>query len=52
MTNLNRTTETLFGSGVPAASLGRDGDTYIRTNGGIYKKAAGAWTLQVSFTPA
>jgi hypothetical protein len=40
---------TLFGSGVPTAGLGIDGDTYERTDreGYKYKKAAGAWTLQV-----
>lgn len=37
-----------YGSGLPAASLGVDGDFYVRTDepfdGVLYKKAAGAWT--------
>jgi len=36
------------GTGVPAASLGANGDTYARSDGGalshLYFKAAGAWT--------
>lgn len=37
-----------YGSGLPAAALGVDGDFYVRTDepfdGVLYKKAAGAWT--------
>ena len=33
------------GAGVPDASLGDDGDWYLRTsNGAMYEKASGAWT--------
>lgn len=36
----------LSGTGVPAAGLGQDGYGYLnRSNGDIYAKAAGAWTL-------
>lgn len=40
----------LFGSGVPGAGLGNNGDTYFRTNGEVYAKAAGVWTLQFTIT--
>ena len=34
------------GAGVPDASLGDDGDWYLRTsNGAMYEKASGAWTV-------
>lgn len=37
-----------IGAGVPASSLGNNGDVYIRSNGTagsvIYQKAAGVWT--------
>lgn len=34
----------LVGSGVPASSLGRDGDMYLNTvNGDVYQKSGGAW---------
>ena len=34
------------GAGVPDASLGADGDWYLRTsNGAMYAKASGAWTV-------
>ena len=34
------------GAGVPDASLGADGDWYLRTsNGAMYEKASGAWTV-------
>lgn len=42
--------QTLFGSGVPGSGLGNNGDTYFRTNGEVYAKAAGAWTLQFTIT--
>jgi len=36
-----------FGAGVPAVTLGVDGDFYLRTDGGagtaIYQRRAGAW---------
>ena len=50
-------TSFLYGSGVPADTLGADGDSYLDTDGGtIYKKASGAWALEYTFptgsTPA
>lgn len=34
-----------LGSGVPAAGLGSDGDTYLDVNGlNFYTKAAGSWS--------
>lgn len=40
----------LSGSGAPAAGLGADGNMYLdvatATNGNVYKKSAGAWTLE------
>lgn len=39
-----------FGSAAPSG--GANGDVYIKADGGIYKKVAGSWVLQVSFTPA
>ena len=38
------------GSGVPGASLGNDGDIYIRDNGEVYFKTGGAWVLQFDAT--
>ena len=41
----------LFGSGVPASTLGSDGDSYLDTDSGtLYKKAAGAWTEEYTIT--
>jgi len=47
----------LFGSGAPAASLGADGNYYLRTGsgaaaGGIYRKSAGAWSLLLDIDAA
>ena len=40
----------LFGAADPAATDGSDGDIWIQTTDGeIYKKAGGAWTLQYTF---
>lgn len=37
---------TLFGSGVPAAGLGANGDTYLRTsNSDYYLKSGGTWNI-------
>ena len=37
----------LFGTGVPATTLGIDGDAYLDTDAGtIYKKASSAWSLE------
>ena len=39
----------LSGSGVPAASLGKDGDTYLDVDtGDVYEKSGGAWSLSGS----
>lgn len=39
----------LSGTTVPASGLGKDTDFYLKTDtGGIYKKASGAWTLQMT----
>ena len=35
--------EIFYGSTVPANSLGKDGDLYIRDDGTLYKKTSGAW---------
>lgn len=44
-------TQWLQGSGVPSASLGRDGDMYLRTsNNDVYQKISGAWTLIANFS--
>ena len=41
----------LFGTGVPASTLGVDGDTYLDTDSGtLYKKAAGAWAEEYTIT--
>lgn len=43
--SLTGTNTVRFGAGVPADTLGVDGDVYIRTAtaGSIYQKASGAW---------
>ncbi len=41
----------LFGAGAPASGLGVDGDFYENTsNGDVYKKITGTWTLQDNLT--
>ena len=41
----------LYGTGVPGAGLGNNGNSYIDTvTGTFYKKAAGAWSVQVVLT--
>jgi len=43
--------EWLFGTGVPANSLGSDGQIYYATDtANVYKKVAGAWVLQFTIT--
>lgn len=37
-----------YGTTVPASGLGNDGDLYLRSNGDLYDKAGGAWTLRTS----
>lgn len=37
-----------YGTTVPASGLGNDGDLYLRSNGVLYDKAGGAWTLRTS----
>lgn len=44
-------TQWLQGGGVPAASLGSNGDMYLRTsNNDVYQKIAGAWVVIGNFT--
>ncbi len=39
------------GAGVPSAGLGVDGDLYLRTsNGDLYQKASGAWSVIANLT--
>lgn len=41
----------LNGTAVPAPALGNDGDYYLRTtNGDVYAKASGAWTVVANIT--
>ena len=43
----------LFGSGVPADSLGKDNDAYLDQDVGIiYEKVGGAWVLRYEFASA
>lgn len=37
-----------YGTTVPASGLGNDGDLYLRSNGDLYDKAGGVWTLRTS----
>lgn len=37
-----------YGTTVPASGLGNNGDLYLRSNGDLYDKAAGVWTLRTS----
>lgn len=36
------------GTGVPAGTLGKAGDFYLRTNGDVYSKGSGGWTLRLN----
>lgn len=39
----------LFASGAPSSAVGSNGDVYFnKTNGDVYKKAAGSWTLETN----
>jgi hypothetical protein len=38
--------QVLTGTTAPSNGLGNNGDIYFRSNGGVYTKAAGVWTLQ------
>jgi hypothetical protein len=40
------------GAGVPSVSLGTNGDYYLRTNGYVYEKIAGAWVYIMSLLGA
>ena len=47
---LTDSTDVLFGSGVPASSLGKDTDAYLDVDTGTwYGKAAGAWDAKFTF---
>ena len=49
---ISDTTDVLFGSGVPASSLGKDDDAYLDVDTGTwYGKAAGAWDPKFTFEP-
>lgn len=38
--------KTFKGTAIPLNTLGVDGDTYMRSNGDVYDKIAGAWVIQ------
>lgn len=48
LTNLPKIYEWLVGSGVPANTLGNDGQFFLNTDGDLYQKVSGSWQFQLT----